>query len=159
MNCKTVSLTTFVEVTDVYCESISQHVNILRGQTAEVQLVHINVRQIYEIEICDVYICIYIHIHTHIVLCDVYICIYIHIHTHIVYNIYMYILYNIYIYICLNVLVVRYKDFLKIFFLKFTLKCNTETRKLTHSEFINGGSSLRRSRLTQGCSINERRRR
>ena len=30
VNCKTVSLTTFVEVTDVSCESISQHVNILR---------------------------------------------------------------------------------------------------------------------------------
>ena len=36
VTCKTVSLTTFVEVTDVYCENISQHVNILRGQSADV---------------------------------------------------------------------------------------------------------------------------
>ena len=36
VNCKTISLTTFIEVTAVYCESISQHVNILRGQNVVV---------------------------------------------------------------------------------------------------------------------------
>jgi len=35
INCKTVRMTTFIEVTDVYCDSISKHVNTLRGQNAE----------------------------------------------------------------------------------------------------------------------------
>ena len=44
VNCKTVSLTTFVEVTDVYGESILKYLIILRGQSAEFCVVNINVR-------------------------------------------------------------------------------------------------------------------
>ena len=32
VNCKTVRLVTLIEITDVYCENIFNHVNILRGQ-------------------------------------------------------------------------------------------------------------------------------
>ena len=44
MNCKTVRLTTFIEVTDVYGENISKYVIKLRGHSAEFWVVNINVR-------------------------------------------------------------------------------------------------------------------
>jgi len=44
VNCKTVRLTTFIEVTDVYGENISKYVIILRGHSAEFRVVNVNVR-------------------------------------------------------------------------------------------------------------------
>ena len=44
MNCKTVRLTTFIEVTDIYGEIISKYVIILLGHSAEFRVVNVNVR-------------------------------------------------------------------------------------------------------------------
>jgi len=44
VNCKTVRLATFIEVTDVYGENISKYVIILRGQSEWFWVVNINVR-------------------------------------------------------------------------------------------------------------------
>jgi len=44
VNCKTVRLSTFIDVTDIYCENISKYVIILRGHSAEFRVVNVNVR-------------------------------------------------------------------------------------------------------------------
>jgi hypothetical protein len=56
-----------------------------------------------------------------------------------------------------NILALRFKSVFKNFFLKFTYKYNTEIGEIMRREVRSGGSSVRRSSLTQGYSTNVRR--
>jgi hypothetical protein len=51
VNFRTVRVTTFTEVTDVYCENISKQLNILRPQCTEFQVVNVIVRWKYGVEL------------------------------------------------------------------------------------------------------------